>query len=85
MEKKNIEKVWIIKWKTKNTTSSEVKLEDTKGVIRSRKSKKNRQHNDQKKTTKEQTKIYKTLHRKTKIEQQEPYPKPGVHSCPPEG
>ena len=54
-------------------------------VIRSRKSKKDRQHNGQKKTTKEQTKIYKTLHRKIKIEQQEPYPKPGVNSCPPEG
>ena len=59
---------------------------DTKReVIRSRKSKKDRQHNGQKKTTKEQTKIYKTLHRKIKIEQQEPYPKPGVNSCPPEG
>jgi hypothetical protein len=48
---------------------------DTKGVIRSRKSKKERQHNGQKKTTKEPKKIYKTLHRKIKIEQQEPYPK----------
>jgi len=35
-------------------------FEDTKGVIRIRKSKKNRQHNGQKKTTKGQTTIYKT-------------------------
>jgi hypothetical protein len=34
-------------------------FEDTKGVIRIRKSKKNRQHNDQKRT-KGQTTIYKT-------------------------
>ena len=40
-------------------------FEDTKGVIRIRKSKKNRQHNGQKK------KHY-TLHRKLKIEQHEP-------------
>jgi len=37
------------------------KFEDTKGLIRSRKSKKDRQHNDQKK--KGQTMIYKTLHK----------------------
>jgi len=34
--------------------------EDTKGVIRIRKSKKDRQHNDQRKSTKGQTTIYKT-------------------------
>ena len=42
-------------------------LEDTKGVIRSRKSK-DRQHKDQKKRDKGQTTIYKTLHIKLKIE-----------------
>jgi len=36
--------------------------------------KKNRQHNGQKKEkTKKQTTIYKTLHRKLKIEQHEPH------------
>jgi hypothetical protein len=41
-------------------------FEDTKGVIRIRKSKKDRQHNDQKKKEKK-------LHRKLKIEQHEPH------------
>jgi hypothetical protein len=36
-------------------------FEDTKGAIRIRISKKNRQHNGQKKKYKEQTMIYKTL------------------------
>jgi len=35
-------------------------FEDTKGVIRSRKSKKDKQHNGQKKKEKSQTTIYKT-------------------------
>jgi len=47
---------------------SKEKFEDTKGVIRIRKSKKDRQHNDQKKRTKGQTTIYKTIHIKSKIE-----------------
>ena len=42
-------------------------IEDTKGVIRSSKSTKDRQHNGQKKI-KGQTTIYKTLYRKLKIE-----------------
>ena len=42
--------------------------EDTKWVIRICKQKKERQHNDQKKKNKGQTIIYKTLHRKLKIE-----------------
>ena len=46
-------------------------FEDVKGVIGSRKSKKDRQHNAQKKKDKTQTSIYKTLHRKLKIEQYE--------------
>jgi Holliday junction resolvase-like predicted endonuclease len=49
-------------------------FEDTKGVIRIRKSRKDR-HNTmakRQKTTK-QTTIYKTLHRKLKIEQHEPH------------
>jgi hypothetical protein len=36
------------------------------------------------KRTKEQTRIYKTLHRKWYIEQHEPYLKPGSHSGAPE-
>ena len=47
-------------------------FEDTKGVIRSRKSKMDRQYYDQKKTDrhKGQTVIYKIRHRQLKIEQQ---------------
>ena len=46
-----------------------VKLEDIKGIIRIRKSKKGRQHNDQKKRGKGTNKGCKTLHVKLKIEQ----------------
>ena len=43
-------------------------FENTKGVIRSGKSKKDRQHNDQKKKgIKEKKTTYKTLHRKLNI------------------
>ena len=45
------------------------KFDDTKGVIRIRISNKDRQHNGQK--NKRQTTIYKTFHRKQKIEQHE--------------
>jgi len=45
------------------------KFQDSKGVIRSRQTKKYIQYNGQKKRTKWQTMIYKTLHRKLKIEQ----------------
>ena len=48
--------------------NSQERFEDTKGVIRICKSK-DRQHNGQKK--KGQTTIYKTLHKKLKIEQHE--------------
>ena len=43
---------------------------DTKGIIRIRKSKKDRQHNGQRNKQRSTT-IYKTLHRKPKIEQHE--------------
>jgi len=43
-------------------------FEETKGVIRIRKSK-DKQRNGQRETTKGQTTIYKILHRKLKIEQ----------------
>ena len=48
------------------------KFNDTKRVIRSRKSKKERKHNDQKKKDNGQTTFYKTLHRKLKVELHEP-------------
>ena len=44
-------------------------FEDTKVVIRNRKSKKDRQHNDQKKKDKRTITIYKTLHGKAKTEE----------------
>ena len=47
-------------------------VEDSKGVFIIRKSK-DIYHNDQTKKTKGQTTIYKTLHRKLKIDQHEPY------------
>ena len=48
-------------------------FEDTKGVIRICKSKIERQYINQRKGTKEQTTIYKALHRKLKIEQHVPH------------
>jgi hypothetical protein len=47
-------------------------LQDTKGVIRSRQSKKYRQRNSQRKSGKGQIAIYKSLYRKLKIEQNDP-------------
>jgi len=46
---------------------SQRKVEDTKEVIRIRKSVQNGQYNYWKKMTKERIKIYKALHRKLKI------------------
>jgi hypothetical protein len=57
------------------------KFEETKGVIRIRKSK-DRQHNGQTKRSNVQTTIYKTLHRKR--ETRTPLFKPGVSSGAPE-
>ena len=54
------------------------KFEDTKEVIRIRKSKKDRQYNGQKKKKRKlQPTIYKTLHRQQTIEQHESHSKPG--------
>ena len=47
------------------------KFEDTKGVIRSRKSKKDIQYNTQLNRTRGQTKQVKSLHRKLKLDQHE--------------
>ena len=65
--------LWLSKFLNIQIYSRLIKLlweefEGTKMVIRTGKSKKVRQHNDQEKKAKEQT-IYKTLHRKLKIEQ----------------
>jgi 3-methyladenine DNA glycosylase Mpg len=60
----------------KNTISKSLKI--TKGVIRICKSKKDRQHNGQKK--KGQTTIYKALHIKLKIKYHEPHQIPAANS-----
>jgi hypothetical protein len=52
-------------------------FEDIKGVITIRKLKNNRQRNGQKKKDKRAS-IYKTLHRKLKLEQDEPHSNSGV-------
>ena len=53
-------------------------VDDIKSVIRSCISVTYRQYNDQKKKDKGQTIIYKTLHRKLKIEQPESHKKTGA-------
>ena len=60
-------------------------FEDTKGVIRIRISKKNRQHNDQKKKYKRTNNDLQNIHIELKIEEHEPHLKPGVNSGVPEG
>ena len=63
----------------------EEEFEDTKGVIRSRKSKKERQHNGQKKKEKGANNDLKNTTQKTKeLATQTPL-KTGVNSCAPEG
>ena len=56
------------------------KFEDTKEVFRGHKSKKNILYNNQKERTTIETKIYKTRHRKLKIEQHEPNINQDVHT-----
>jgi hypothetical protein len=51
----------------------EEEFEDTKGVIRIRKSKKNRQHNSQKKKYKRTNNDLQNIHIKLKIEYHEPH------------
>jgi hypothetical protein len=55
------------------TTGLIGKIEDTKEIIRSRKLKKDRQHNGQQEKEIRTKTAYKTLHRKLKIEQHEPH------------
>ena len=53
--------------------SIQQKYKDTNGITRSPKSQKNRQYNGQNKKDEKDKQIYKTLHRKLKIEQHEPH------------
>ena len=55
------------------TFSDNVEKKDTKGVIRSWKSKKDRQHNGQERIDKKKTTKYKTPHSKQNIKQHEPH------------
>ena len=64
---------------TENYNCWNKRFEDTKGLIRSCNSKKNRQYNVQKKRTKVQIIIFKILHRKLLIEQDEPNKNLGVN------
>ena len=69
-----------IKEKEQRLVGSESdEIENTKGVSRIRISKKNRQHNGQKKIKRS------TKHTKLKIEKHEPHYKPGVNPGAPEG
>ena len=56
-------------------------FEDTKVVIRIRISKKNRQHNGQKKKYKRTNNDLQNIHIKLKIEEHESHIKPGVNMC----
>ena len=56
-------------------------FEDTKGVIKTRKSKKGRQHNEEKKRYKRTNNDLKNTTQKTK----DPHQKPGMNSGAPEG
>jgi hypothetical protein len=58
---------------TKMITSYKEEFEDTKGVIRFRKSKKNRKHNGQKKKYKKTNNDLQNIHIKLKIEYHEPH------------
>ena len=56
-------------------------FDDAKEAVRSRNVKKERQYNGQRKIPRGPTMIYKTLHRKLKIEQHELYKDSGVNTC----
>ena len=60
-------------------------FEDTKGVIRIRILKKNRQHNGQAKKYKRTNNDLQNIHIKLKIEKYEPHLKPGVNTGAPKG
>jgi hypothetical protein len=62
----------LSQWNTIWSIDSLLTFEDTKGINRSHISKEDRQYNGQKKRTKGQKMICKTLHRKLQIEQSKP-------------
>jgi len=68
MSRWNFRSFWVISFYHETTCGLE-KVEDTKGMIRSRKSK---DKTIKWPKEKEDTMVYKTLHRKLKIEQHEP-------------
>jgi Ni/Co efflux regulator RcnB len=77
--------VWLIAFsKTIEGQLTQENLDNTKGVMGSRKSKKDRQCHDQTIKDKKQTMIYKTIHRKRQIEQHQHHLKKGVNSGTPE-
>jgi hypothetical protein len=67
------------------STTLDLDIKDTKGVIRIRNSKKNRQHNSQKKKDKGTNNDLQNIHRKRKMELHESTISPGVNSGAPEG
>ena len=69
---------------TNARTTWKIKFEDTKGIIRSNKSKKDRQHNDQKKGVKKTNNDLKNITPKTKDWATQTPLKPVVNSGAPE-
>ena len=67
------------------STALDFHIKDTKGVIRIRKSKKNKQHKCQKKKDKRTNNDLQNIHIKRKIEKHEPHKKLGVNSGAPKG
>jgi hypothetical protein len=63
----------------------EEEFEDTKGIIRIRKSKKDRQHDGQKKKDKRTHNYLENIHITLKIELHESHKEPGMNSGAPEG
>jgi hypothetical protein len=61
--------------------SKQEEFEDTKGTIRNRISKKNRQHNGQKKKYKKTSNDRQNIHIKLKIERHKPHENPGELRC----
>jgi len=71
--------MWLISFTSDYKPTKNLKI--SKGVIKSRKSKKDRQSNSQKKKRKRQAMICNTLHRKLEIMQQKPNKTKGELRC----
>jgi len=72
-------------WQIKYFNERKKSLKIPKGAVRIRISKKNRQHNGQKKEYKRTNNDQQNTHTKPKIEPHEPHQKPGLNSGDPEG